>query len=75
MLESFEEPGVDALQLKVAPVLEPRPELEPEARRSLSLSPTACGDRELAAVRAAVRRRGGEGEGGERGQSWLEHNG
>ena len=30
MLESFEEPGGDALQLKAAPVLEPRPELEPE---------------------------------------------
>ena len=30
VLESFEEPGGDALQLKAAPVLEPRPELEPE---------------------------------------------
>ena len=30
VLESFEEPGGDALHLKAAPVLGPRPELEPE---------------------------------------------
>ena len=30
VLECFEEPGGDALQLKAAPVLEPRRELEPE---------------------------------------------